>query len=110
MTLFTSNNALHMTEHDAKFQATHLGQAHLAGTGPKGKTCRECVFYGAGLKVWPDYYEGGDLKNCLKQAGCSNPIPHKSKRRFPHLAASCALFEQNDNPPPVTRPDGGTKV
>ena len=26
---------------------TYLGQAHIAGTGPEGKTCRECRFWHA---------------------------------------------------------------
>jgi hypothetical protein len=94
MTLFTSTPGLHQTEWDSKFQQTHLGQAHIAGTGPEGKTCRECKFYGSKLKVWPDYYTSGQARNQLKQAPCGNPIPGKSSRKFPHYARSCSLFDQ----------------
>lgn len=32
--------------HEAGLRMTYLGQAHIAGTGPEGKTCRECRFFG----------------------------------------------------------------
>lgn len=105
MTLFHGvdglHGALHETQHDAKFRGTHLGQAHVAGSGPAGKTCRECSFYGKGLKNWPDYYAGGELKNNLKQATCRNPIPGKSNRKFPHYARACLLFEQREDVPAI---------
>jgi hypothetical protein len=39
------NPHLHACDFDAKFRSTYLGQAHLAGTGPAGKTCRECIYW-----------------------------------------------------------------
>lgn len=34
------------SETDHAIRRTFLGQAHIAGTGPAGKTCRECAFFG----------------------------------------------------------------
>jgi hypothetical protein len=39
----------HMTAKDVHrpIADTYLGQAHIAGTGPEGRTCRECRFWHA---------------------------------------------------------------
>lgn len=104
MTLFKGGNPnLHDCKFDAALRATHIGQAHIAGTGPGGKTCRECRFFGVpgerGQIVSPGYYASGEFANCLKQGRCFAPMTHKVKRRFPHHALACRLFEQDDNPP-----------
>lgn len=109
MSLFTSTEGLHHTAWDSQLQRTHIGQAHLAGTGPAGKTCRECLFYGHGVRRWPDYYEAGETRDQLMQSMCGKPIPGKARRKFPHHALACSLFEQLDNPPSVNRPKEGTK-
>lgn len=90
------NPFLHRSEFDAKIEATHLGQAHYAGTGPDGTTCRQCQHF-----VSPGYYSKFDKKRggTLKEGRCHAPIPHKARRRFPHTAASCLLFSENPNPP-----------
>lgn len=87
---------LHRCEFDAKIERTHLGQAHLAGTGPKGTTCRECAFFAS-----DGHYAKSDKKRAgvLKDGRCLAPQPGKAKRRFPHTAESCLLFEANPNPP-----------
>jgi hypothetical protein len=53
----------------------------------------------------PGYYskKNKDTPNCLKQGGCHKPIPHKAKRRFPHMALACSLFEQDENPYPARK-------
>lgn len=100
----------HMTrlpEHDA-ILATFIGQAHIAGTGPEGKTCRECSLWGVKCtknKVWgihsPGHFStgnklrGGQLKN----GGCHKEIRGKASRRFPHHAPACRFFEASENPP-----------
>lgn len=103
--LFEINEELHRTRHDNRFAMTHLGQAHLAGTGPKGKTCRECVYWGRKLEggVVPPQYSS--TKKTLNQGGCHYSIPGKSSRTFPHYAGACRFFEQHDAPPPVTDPE-----
>jgi hypothetical protein len=111
MTLFTGGDpTLHEARFDAALKATHLGQAHIAGTGPEGKTCRECRFFGLlnreGEIASPGYYgKSSEFANCLKQARCHKPIPHKPKRRFPHHALACRLFEQDDSPFPAIKED-----
>lgn len=41
------NFSEHLTpaQFDSPIRSTYLGQAHIAGTGPSGTTCRECVFW-----------------------------------------------------------------
>lgn len=91
---------------------TFLGQAHIAGTGPEGKTCRECVFWC--LKRWrkveygyeeyrvaPGHFGKRHKKTPseLKKAKCNRPILNKANRLIPHHAKACRLFEQAENPP-----------
>lgn len=106
MTLFSSTPNLHNTPADGPLQATHLGQAHIAGTGPAGATCRECVHYGDDQAQWPDFYEGGKSGGALKQGRCLYPITGKAARKFPHTARACRFFERNDSPPPTSKPKG----
>lgn len=103
MTLFSSNSNLHLTEADAPLQATHLGQAHIAGFGPAGKTCRECCHYGDDAADYPDFYEGSKTGGALKPGRCLYPIRGKARRKFPHSAKACRFFEQSDNPPPTAK-------
>jgi hypothetical protein len=105
MTLFTVTEGLHASEADNRLQATHLGQAHIAGTGPAGATCRKCRFFAMKRKDWPEFYGGKD-KGALKQAKCDYEITGKSSRQFPHSARACSFFERNDNPPPAFKPVG----
>lgn len=42
------NISPHMTaaDFDCPIRNTYLGQAHIAGTGPEGTTCRQCKHWG----------------------------------------------------------------
>ena len=42
------NITQHMTaaDFDCPIRNTYLGQAHIAGTGPEGTTCRQCAHWG----------------------------------------------------------------
>lgn len=109
--LFSSN----MTSSDAHrpIAETYLGQAHIAGTGPSGKTCRECRFWA--IKKFrkiadgkydeyltnPGYFGKKHTTKPLeiKKAKCNRPIMNKANRLIPHKAKACRLFEQADNPP-----------
>lgn len=96
---------------------TYLGQAHIAGTGPQGKTCRECVFWHIEkykkvadgeyerIAAEPGYFGKGHKKNPseLKKAKCHRPILNKANRLIPHHALACRLFEENETPPPATK-------
>lgn len=111
MTLFTGGDPhLHQCEFDEALKKTHLGQAHIAGTGPAEKTCRECAFFAIkdkyGNIVSPGYYsKSSEFANCLKQGACHAPMTNKVKKRFPHHALACHLFEQSANPYPAIKED-----
>ena len=98
---------------------TFLGQAHIAGTGPEGKTCRECRFWHAWkwrklesgayerFAVDPGYF-GKKHKLTplgLKKAKCNRPIMNKANRLVPHCAKACRLFEPSEAAPPIVRPE-----
>lgn len=113
--LFGENLTKH--PHDNAIRETFLGQAHIAGTGPAGTTCRECVFWRkfgkrrtpSGEVVEyvkePAYFGAKHAKTpCeLKKQYCTRPILNKAKRMIPHTAKSCRLFEASENPPAPKR-------
>lgn len=77
------------------------GMAHWAGSGPDGKTCRECANC-----LSSGYYAkrgmgGGNLKpiGCSKFAALLQTKPIK----FPHEKRACRFFEQSAAPPSITR-------
>lgn len=105
MTFFDGGSPhLHECKFDGPLKETHLGQARIAGTGPKGKTCLNCVHFGMkgkdGRIESPGYYGKGDKTRggTLKTAKCNASIPHKANRRFPHSAKSCLLFAETQEP------------
>lgn len=88
--------------------STFIGQAHIAGTGPEGKTCRECALWGVknsdGPREWigcPGHFSHKNKRapGQLKRGGCHYEIRGKAKRRIPHFAPSCRFFQQADHPP-----------
>lgn len=92
--------------HEDKIRATYLGQAHIAGTGPEGKTCRECAFWGvckSSTIVSPGHYAKSNKKMAgqLKKGGCHRMVHRKVNRKYPHTASACRLFEPADNVPAV---------
>lgn len=111
----------HMTSapYDGPLRETYLGQAHIAGTGPEGTTCRQCKHWcrtafkkmadGSYQEyVRPAAYFGkrhSETPDALKKQHCTRPILNKAKRLIPHDAKSCRLFEPSDNPPSVRRPE-----
>ena len=102
---------------DSPIRETYLGQAHIAGTGPAGTTCRECIFWdlramrkiaGGGYQEYSKPYEYFGARHqktpCeLKKRKCLRPIANKASRLIPHHAKSCRLFEPADNPPPARK-------
>lgn len=72
---------------------TPPGMAHWMGTGPAGKTCRECTFFDA---------DGHDAAGMLKAARCKKHTALMNGRQGPkikHANASCRFFHENLNPP-----------
>lgn len=88
--------------YDAVFASTYRGQAHIAGTGPRGATCRQCAYWGS--RNAPQEHPGFYSKNSLiKDAYCNYPISGKADRAFPNYASACRFFERADNPHKVSK-------
>ncbi len=113
----------HMTQAGSQDEAivkTFLGQAHLAGTGPEGTTCRECIWWKMSEVhrwkrpeadkpgKWQTYTPGSYNKDgSLRRHSCTRPILNKAKRRFPHTAKACRLFSPAESPLPITKASNG---
>lgn len=95
---------------DNAIAATFLGQAHIAGTGPEGRTCRECKHWHKIVRktdkktgnvnefeVAPDYVDGE-----LEELRCRFPIANKPAKKVPHFAKACRLFDLNPDALPAS--------
>lgn len=88
-------------EWETAYRKTFPGQAHLAGSGPEGKTCRECrLFSNEGR------YSANSAKhppNSLKPGHCRKytVLMKRQGAKFPHSARACRHFEQNETPPAI---------
>lgn len=100
MTLFKEAQ-LHLTEApvDRFARASYPGMAHFAGTGPRLKTCRECLFYAH------DKYDyrskNGKLRGLILPASCKKykQITQQTGDKIPDDAQACKYFDQNPTPP-----------
>jgi hypothetical protein len=90
-----------------KKEATVPGMASWGGEGQAGSTCRECVF-------WQFTRKGGyfssahDRALALKPQRCGLAIRKLMRSDLPkieHAQPSCKLFEINNAPPTVMRPE-----
>jgi hypothetical protein len=81
---------------DRQVANTYPGQAHWAGTGPDGATCKECAFLGYWVKV---YNRAGDRVNTRKSAGCAvfHRLTGKHGPAVPDHAFACRHFESADS-------------
>ena len=90
-----------LTVLDIKFNEmvnqTRSGQAHWAGTGPKGVSCRECSHW---------EFDGYKPDGTLKPASCAMylTLSYTKGKKFSHEAISCKFFKKNENPPTVSKP------
>lgn len=79
---------------DSAARATHPGMAHFAGSGPRGKTCRECIFWAHGPH---DYRaKGGKYRGLIEPAICKKYqsfMQHEGSK-IPDDAAACKYFDQ----------------
>lgn len=87
------------TDRDAAL--TWPGQAHWGGSGPRGKTCRECQHWHGGGPG--GYYEA---TNSLRDATCQKfadtmTLKPANCPKVPHSALACRHFEQNAAPPKI---------
>ena len=102
VSLFKDHIQDHLTEApvDQLARASYPGMAHFAGTGPRGKTCRECTFWAHGPH---DYRaKNGKYRGAIEPAVCKKykQITLQEGSRVPDEAMACRWFEQNENPPP----------
>ncbi len=93
---------------------TQLGQAHFAGTGPVGKTCRECEHFYCKTQDGKKQHRYRSIDNKpdgpeklvhLQSAHCNCPIPNKAHRLIPPNAECCRHFKASLTPPSETRKD-----
>ena len=93
----------HLTANSAtdKARFTHQGQAHFGGTGPKGKTCRECIHWCTFPGLMPAYY-GRQRGFEVKGQACREfgRLMQREGPAVPHDAPSCKHFQLSDDPPP----------
>ena len=86
---------------DALARKTPAGMFFWAGTGPKGKTCRECSF----VVLNGRYAGNGGVHGApfeLKPVQCRKAVQHGiQKKAFRHSMACCKYFAQNERPPKV---------
>ncbi len=93
----------------AAIAATHIGQAHIAGTGPIGATCEQCTFWHAWKRTKVDgesqliAVEPGTFSlrhksrpGERKDAPCNKPIINKARRTIPANAIACRFFTPKD--------------
>lgn len=89
-------------ELDRQLSKTYAGMAHIAGTGPKGATCRECLYWGNrnGKQRYSGKAMGG---NMLKPGPCNRyrEIMGKKGGEVPYGASACRHFERNERPPKI---------
>jgi hypothetical protein len=87
-------------QYQAKFSVTKPGQAHLATTGPDGKTCRECEHFSNEGHYSKSGKHGGSLKpgHCAKYT----EFMRIKGPAVPHWAAACRHFSQLATPPRPT--------
>lgn len=104
MTLFNLTHGLHREDQPTASAAagTHVGQAHFAGSGPMGRTCRECVNWVWSSKVdgWSKF-DGPRPARCAKYKG----LMREWGRKVPHGAYSCKYFELRDSEVPLVKPE-----
>lgn len=83
---------------------TWPGQAHFAGSGPSGETCRTCASWGEG-SYDPGYYSrNGKHGGVLKPRPCGRYMAMMSGDAgpaVPHDAAACKYFEAAEQVRPV---------
>jgi hypothetical protein len=76
-------------------RASHKGMAHFAGTGPNGRTCRECSH-------WDQHGARNKYDTKLKDERCkkfSALAQGKKGQAVPADAFACKYFDLNPNAP-----------
>jgi len=82
------------------------GMAHFAGTGPVGKTCRECLHWTGRGNESGYYAAGGKFGGVLRNRSCEKyrSMMHDTVGpTVPYSAAACKYFEANKTPPAIAQ-------
>lgn len=95
-----------LTVIDKAFEATRRstapGMAHFAGTGPNGRTCRECLSW-TGCGGESGYYaKKGRHGGALKPRACDKyreMMQDDVGPGVPHNTHACKYFSENATPP-----------
>jgi hypothetical protein len=96
-----------------KKQATVPGMASWGGEGPAGTTCRECSFWQFTRKA--GYFsKAHDVRPlALKPQRCGLACRKLFRDDLPkieHNQPSCKMFERENAPPSIMRPEKGSEV
>lgn len=94
------------TEVDRKARQTHSGQAHWAGSGPSGASCRGCEHFA--WKVTGGWHSlNGKHAGAPKPAQCSQfrKMTGRAGDSIPHDAQACKYFAATKTPQPLRRPE-----
>lgn len=101
MSLFKESIQDHLTAApiDVLARASYPGMAHFAGTGPRGSTCRECIFFDHGPHDYRS--KNGKHRGLIEPAKCKKyqQITMQAGAKIPDDAAACKYFDANPTPP-----------
>lgn len=88
---------------------THRGMAHFAGTGPRGKTCRECKYWAACNGYYAKSSRHGDT---LKPSPCLQfrKLTGGEGPGIPGSAPACKYFDPAKDPAPLFDPTSKNKA
>jgi hypothetical protein len=81
-------------------EQTRPGMAHWSGSGPKGKTCRDCMFWGVGNKFRRDTWGELRPRQCTKFTRLSGG---RRGDGVPHGCWACKYFEARPSSPEALR-------
>ena len=104
----------HSKRIDALLSHSFAGMAHWAGSGPTGKTCRQCLSWGGDAETPPVRYpETGELRprRCSKFRTIMQYDDGATTPGVPQGSMSCRFFIENVNAKPaVALPKRAKKV
>jgi hypothetical protein len=113
ITLFSANlTRAHNPRTSAMIEASRPGMAHFAGTGPEGRSCRECIHWS---RKWKDIEHDESIKSGEFKYAHGVLMPRRCRKfwrmmnrqrgkSLPHRMASCRHFSENPDAPPVVKP------
>lgn len=81
------------------------GMAHFAGTGPQGKTCRQCEHW-TGCGNGSDYYSPNSKYHGMIKPRCCEQFLKLTSQigpAVPHNMAACRHFLENKSPPEIVQ-------